>query len=218
MSGKGIAVKKQVKREEIIHAAKKLIIEKGYRKTSVQDITDEAGIAKGSFYTYFKSKDYLMETLLIEKLENRSGSVKEIIASEGSLEDIIREYVKYYLTVTVDDAEFILVMTTMMRSVDSVGEVVIERLEKDKARRKQEFINILKKFKDEVDIKEERDYERYGLLVFGMINTFYINNLFPCENRFVETSLIEVKNKISSIDFDYEAKFMTNILVKLVRK
>lgn len=211
-------MKKQVKREEIIHAAKKLIIEKGYRKTSVQDITDEAGIAKGSFYTYFKSKDYLMETLLIEKLENRSGTVKEIIASEGSLEEIIREYVKYYLTVSVDDAEFILVMTTMMRSVDSVGEVVIERLEKDKARRKQEFINILKKFKDEVDIKEERDYERYGLLVFGMINTFYINNLFPCENRFVETSLIEVKNKISSIDFDYEAKFMTNILIKLVRK
>ena len=190
-------MKKQVKREEIIHAAKKLIIEKGYRKTSVQDITDEAGIAKGSFYTYFKSKDYLMETLLIEKLENRSGTVKEIIASEGSLEEIIREYVKYYLTVSVDDAEFILVMTTMMRSVDSVGEVVIERLEKDKARRKQEFINILKKFKDEVDIKEERDYERYGLLVFGMINTFYINNLFPCENRFVETSLIEVKNKRS---------------------
>lgn len=211
-------MKKQVKREEIIHAAKKLIIEKGYRKTSVQDITDEAGIAKGSFYTYFKSKDYLMETLLIEKLENRSGTVKEIIASEGSLEEIIREYVKYYLTVSVDDAEFILVMTTMMRSVDSVGEVVIERLEKDKARRKQEFINILKKFKDEVDIKEERDYERYGLLVFGMINTFYINNLFPCENRFVETSLTDVKNKISSIDFDYEAKFMTNILIKLVRK
>lgn len=211
-------MKKQVKREEIIHAAKKLIIEKGYRKTSVQDITDEAGIAKGSFYTYFKSKDYLMETLLIEKLENRSGTVKEIIASEGSLEEIIGEYVKYYLTVSVDDAEFILVMTTMMRSVDSVGEVVIERLEKDKARRKQEFIDILKRFSDEVDIREERDYERYGLLIFGMINTFYINNLFPSENRFVETSLTDVKNKISSIDFDYEAKFMTNILIKLVRK
>lgn len=211
-------MKKQVKREEIIHAAKKLIIEKGYRKTSVQDITDEAGIAKGSFYTYFKSKDYLMETLLIEKLENRSGTVKEIIASEGSLEEIIGEYVKYYLTVSVDDAEFILVMTTMMRSVDSVGEVVIERLEKDKARRKQEFIDILKRFSDEVDIREERDYERYGLLIFGMINTFYINNSFPSENRFVETSLTDVKNKISSIDFDYEAKFMTNILIKLVRK
>ena len=211
-------MKKQVKREEIIQAAKKLIIEKGYRKTSVEDITNEVGIAKGSFYTYFKSKDYLMETLLIEKLGNRSETVKEIIDSGEKFEDVMREYVKYYLTVSVDDAEFILVMTTMMRSVDSVGDVVIERLEKDKERRKQEFIKILKKFKDEIEIKEEKDYERYGLLVFGMINTFYINNLFPSENRFAEASLTEVKNKMNSIDFDYEAKFMTNILVKLVRK
>ena len=172
-------MKKQVKREEIIQAAKKLIIEKGYRKTSVEDITNEVGIAKGSFYTYFKSKDYLMETLLIEKLGSRSETVKGIIDSGEKFEDVIREYVEYYLTVSVDDAEFILVMTTMMRSVDSVGEVVIERLEKDKERRKQEFIKILKKFKDEIEIKEEKDYERYGLLVFGMINTFYINNLFP---------------------------------------
>ena len=211
-------MKKQVKREEIIQAAKKLIIEKGYRKTSVEDITNEVGIAKGSFYTYFKSKDYLMETLLIEKLGNRSETVKEIIDSGEKFEDVMREYVKYYLTVSVDDAEFILVMTTMMRSVDSVGEVVIERLEKDKERRKQEFIKILKKFKNEVEIKEEKDYERYGLLVFGMINTFYINNLFSCENRFVETSLTEVKNKISSINFEYESKFMADILIKLVRK
>lgn len=211
-------MKKQVKREEIIQAAKKLIIEKGYRKTSVEDITNEVGIAKGSFYTYFKSKDYLMETLLIEKLGSRSETVKGIIDSGKNLEDVIREYVEYYLTVSVDDAEFILVMTTMMRSVDSVGEVVIERLEKDKERRKQEFIKILKKFKDEIEIKEEKDYERYGLLVFGMINTFYINNLFPCENRFVETSLTEVKNKINSIDFEYESKFMTDVLIKLVRK
>ena len=211
-------MKKQVKREEIIQAAKKLIIEKGYRKTSVEDITNEVGIAKGSFYTYFKSKDYLMETLLIEKLGSRSETVKGIIDSGEKFEDVIREYVEYYLTVSVDDAEFILVMTTMMRSVDSVGEVVIERLEKDKERRKQEFIKILKKFKDEIEIKEEKDYERYGLLVFGMINTFYINNLFPCENRFVETSLTVVKNKINSIDFEYESKFMTDVLIKLVRK
>ena len=113
-----------------------------------------------------------METLLIEKLGSRSETVKGIIDSGEKFEDVIREYVEYYLTVSVDDAEFILVMTTMMRSVDSVGEVVIERLEKDKERRKQEFIKILKKFKDEIEIKEEKDYERYGLLVFGMINTF----------------------------------------------
>ena len=74
---------------------------------------------------------------------------------------------------------------------------IIKLKKSARERRKQEFIKILKKFKNEIEIKEEKDYERYGLLVFGMINTFYINNLFPCENRFVETSLTEVKNKIS---------------------
>lgn len=211
-------MRKQVKREEIIQAAKKLIIEKGYRKTSVEDITNEVGIAKGSFYTYFKSKDFLMETLLTEKSEERSNDLDNIIQSDDTLENLVKRYIKYYLTVTEDDAEFILVMTTVMRSIDSIGDVVLTRLEKDKRRRKQEFINILKKYGKEIDIKEERDYERYSLLVFGMINTFYINNLFPSENRFQETSLREVKDKINGIDFKYESSFMADRILKLLKK
>lgn len=211
-------MRKQVKREEIIQAAKKLIIEKGYRKTSVEDITNEVGIAKGSFYTYFKSKDFLMETLLTEKSEERSNDLDNIIQSDDTLENLVKRYIKYYLTVTEDDAEFILVMTTVMRSIDSIGDVVLTRLEKDKRRRKQEFIDILKKHEKEIDIKEERDYERYSLLVFGMINTFYINNLFPSENRFQETSLREVKDKINGINFKYESSFMADRILKLLKK
>ena len=41
------------KKEEIISTGSKLIIEKGYLNTSIQDITSKMGIAKGSFYTYF---------------------------------------------------------------------------------------------------------------------------------------------------------------------
>lgn len=211
-------MKKQVKREEIIQAAKKLIIEKGYRKTSVEDITNEVGIAKGSFYTYFKSKDFLMETLLTEKSESRSEELNDIMKCEGKLEENIQRYIKYYLTISEDDAEFILVMTTMMRSIDSIGEVVIGKLERDKERRKNEFIKILKKYKNEIDINEEKDYERYGLLIFGMINTFYINNLFPNENRFKETTLKDVKEKISNVDFRYEALFMAKGILKLIKK
>ena len=211
-------MRKQVKREEIIQAAKKLIIEKGYRKTSVEDITNEVGIAKGSFYTYFKSKDFLMETLLTEKSEERSNDLDNIIQSDDTLENLIKRYIKYYLTVTEDDAEFILVMTTVMRSIDSIGDIVLTKLEKDKRRRKQEFIDILKKHEKEIDIKEERDYERYSLLVFGMINTFYINNLFPSENRFQETSLKDVKDKINGIDFKYESSFMADRILKLLKK
>ena len=44
-------------RMKIVLAAEKLIKERGIDDISVEDITNEAGVAKGSFYTYFKRKE-----------------------------------------------------------------------------------------------------------------------------------------------------------------
>lgn len=44
------------KKQNIIDAAYALFIQKGYAATSIQDILDEAGISKGTFYNYFTSK------------------------------------------------------------------------------------------------------------------------------------------------------------------
>lgn len=211
-------MKKQVKREEIISAAKKLIIEKGYRKTSVEDITNEVGIAKGSFYTYFKSKDFLMETLLTEKAEIHREFMDKLIDNSKTLCEALEQYFKYYLIMPTLDIEFVLVMVKMMRSIDSVGKGIIEKLETDKRNRKNEFISIMKKYIDEIDIQDEKDFDRYGLLVFGMINTFYLNNFMPSENRFTEFEYEEMREKISKVDFNYEIEFMTRAILKLIRK
>lgn len=211
-------MKKQVKREEIISAAKKLIIEKGYRKTSVEDITNEVGIAKGSFYTYFKSKDFLMETLLTEKAEIHREFMDKLIDNSKTLCEALEQYFKYYLIMPTLDIEFVLVMVKMMRSIDSVGKGIIEKLETDKRNRKNEFISIMKKYIEEIDIQDEKDFDRYGLLVFGMINTFYLNNFMPSENRFTEFEYEEMREKISKVDFNYEIEFMTRAILKLIKK
>lgn len=43
-------------REKIYESALKVINEKGYNNVNIEDITNEANVAKGSFYTYFDSK------------------------------------------------------------------------------------------------------------------------------------------------------------------
>ncbi|MCH1982242.1 MULTISPECIES: TetR/AcrR family transcriptional regulator [Oscillospiraceae] len=43
-------------REKIYESALKVINEKGYNNVNIEDITTEANVAKGSFYTYFDSK------------------------------------------------------------------------------------------------------------------------------------------------------------------
>lgn len=72
MSGKEKNIKKQKKRK-ILEKAFELFRKNGYKDTKVEDITRKLGISKGSFYTYFKTK----EELLYELLENVKKSEME---------------------------------------------------------------------------------------------------------------------------------------------
>ena len=50
-------------RKEILNAAKMLFASKGYEETSISDIMDMAGGAKGMFYRFFQSKEEVMHAL-----------------------------------------------------------------------------------------------------------------------------------------------------------
>lgn len=50
-------------RKEILNATRKLFIAKGYEETSISDIMDMAGGAKGMFYRFFQSKEDVMRML-----------------------------------------------------------------------------------------------------------------------------------------------------------
>jgi AcrR family transcriptional regulator len=52
-----------VRREELLSAARQLFLEQGIGPTTVEDITARAGVAKGSFYLQFASKEALIEAL-----------------------------------------------------------------------------------------------------------------------------------------------------------
>ena len=53
------------RRNEILDCAEELFLTKGYSKTTVADILKKVKIAKGTFYYYFKSKEEIMEAVLI---------------------------------------------------------------------------------------------------------------------------------------------------------
>ena len=50
-------------REKIIDAAWKLFYRRGYDDTTVEEIIEESGTSRGSFYHYFQGKDALLSTL-----------------------------------------------------------------------------------------------------------------------------------------------------------
>ncbi|RHW41699.1 TetR/AcrR family transcriptional regulator [Neobacillus notoginsengisoli] len=52
------------RKQRVIQAAHQLFIEKGFQATSIQDILDNSGISKGTFYNYFPSKNELLIALI----------------------------------------------------------------------------------------------------------------------------------------------------------
>ena len=58
---------KQIKRESLLETAFRLFTSKGIQKTSISDIVEAAGVAKGTFYLYFKDKYDIRNKLIAHK-------------------------------------------------------------------------------------------------------------------------------------------------------
>jgi AcrR family transcriptional regulator len=51
------------RRADLLEAGRTLFLSKGVAATSLEDITSRAGVSKGLFYLYFRSKDDLLQAL-----------------------------------------------------------------------------------------------------------------------------------------------------------
>ncbi len=74
-------MKKGEKRKlDLLQIAYKMFITRGYENTSVDDIIGEAGIAKGTYYYYFESKEQMLEEVIGMMIE------QEIVRAQAVLD------------------------------------------------------------------------------------------------------------------------------------
>lgn len=78
--------KQAVKKQQIIEAGTRMIVQKGIEKTSLADIAEEAGISKGSLYYYYASKNELIFDITDAHINQISDNLFAIIEdSKGNM-------------------------------------------------------------------------------------------------------------------------------------
>ena len=82
-------------RKRIVAAAKKLIAENGFENVSIEDIAKEAEVSTGSFYTYFKRKEDIVEELNQQDFYRLAETVNEM--AELELSDRLKYYCRGFL-------------------------------------------------------------------------------------------------------------------------
>ncbi|WP_314293739.1 TetR/AcrR family transcriptional regulator [Leptotrichia massiliensis] len=90
------------KRKKIVDKSWELFAKNGYKETKVEDITKDLGISKGSFYTYFATKDELLYEVLgkIKKEINRNlENINVNQVPEKVLEDYVKAKMNYVVKI-----------------------------------------------------------------------------------------------------------------------
>jgi len=70
-------------RKDILAAAEELFHRFGYRKTTVAEIAQAAGIAKGAIYLHFPSKEEMFLSIVGRRLEGLSTRLEKLVARPG---------------------------------------------------------------------------------------------------------------------------------------
>lgn len=91
---------------EILDAARKVFAKKGFAETTVDQIAEEAGVAKGTVYLYFSSKRDIYFAALREGAVKMSALLRENIDAAPTLEQKLRAYFETKLRYIDENRDF----------------------------------------------------------------------------------------------------------------
>ena len=103
------------KREAILRAAIKVFAVKGYFNSKVADIAGEAGIADGTVYLYFKSKEEVLHSIFDRAMSEFIEEGKREIELIATPEDRIRKIAKLHLEKLGSDRDMAVVFQVELR-------------------------------------------------------------------------------------------------------
>jgi TetR/AcrR family fatty acid metabolism transcriptional regulator len=103
------------KPQQIIEAAVRVFARKGYYNSRVSDIAREAGIAAGTIYLYFKTKDDILVTLFRDKMAEFVDALRKAIANETDAASKVRRLVSLHFRLLEEDPDLAEVLQVELR-------------------------------------------------------------------------------------------------------
>ena len=80
-------------RRQMLAAALELFSEKGFHNVSMHEIAKKAEFAIGTLYTFFKNKEDLYKSLMMEKAEEHHRVLMGVLSEENDVMTVIEDYI-----------------------------------------------------------------------------------------------------------------------------
>jgi len=102
-----MASRRERRYEDILDVASRLFLEKGYERTSIQDIAVEIGVLKGSLYHYIDTKEGLLYNVIRTNHENLVESMEEALghAADQPAIERVRAFLHNHMMFVLENVE-----------------------------------------------------------------------------------------------------------------
>ena len=91
------------RRNHVIDAAMTCFSQKGFQKTTMLDVATEAGVSPGALYTYFNSKEDIIEEAAMERRQSRAVRMETASLLGGAVVTIDQMLTDFYKEIDRDD-------------------------------------------------------------------------------------------------------------------
>ena len=111
---------REERKKIVLRCAKAVFSQKGYHQTSISDIIQRAGIARGTFYLYFQSKRDVFDSILDELVRELGGIIKRIDVDSSSppLEQL-RSILRSVIMLALEDPDMTQILLSRAVGLDS---------------------------------------------------------------------------------------------------
>lgn len=206
---------KEGKKEQILEAAKDVLLKKGIFKTRVEDITSYLGIAKGSFYTYFKSKDQLLKEIIDRVYEIREKELEELLEGNYDYEEQIRIFIIKRFVISSDNLKSHLILINLTRNLEHLTPVLREKLLQIEILNRKFLKEIIKNIQN-ISYSEE-EIDTIIIFIMGGIKSYRLERLFykNTDDYFI-SDIDEFRERLKNINLKKEVELVVSGILKLL--
>jgi AcrR family transcriptional regulator len=97
---------KEFRCQTICQAAMRVVARKGFARATVQEIADEAGVAKGTVYLYFKSREAILDNTMDGAVEELLVRLRAAAGQGGDFRSVLERIVSVQLTYFDEHQDF----------------------------------------------------------------------------------------------------------------
>jgi TetR/AcrR family transcriptional regulator, fatty acid metabolism regulator protein len=163
------------RRRQILDAAVRVFARQGFHACRVSDIADEAGVAYGLVYHYFRSKEEVLDTLFTERWDILLQVIRDVDGADLPARDKLRAIAAFIVDSYRHDPDLMkVIIVEVTRAANSFGRIHIEKIREAY----QGIADIVESARDDGSFKPAIPSEFAAMCFYGAIEQLLTGWIF----------------------------------------